>query len=414
MSIRTRLALLYSVAFVLAGTIMIVFVYLAVRAGLSGWPATSELPLLSPLPGTTQQVLPEPGGTGTNLTTHELPTVVVDIAPVRDRALARLLQVSVVALIATGLLAALGGRWLAGRALAPIATVTRTAREVAAGSMDRRIGRRGHPDEVQELADTFDAMLDRLDRAFDAQRHFVANASHELRTPVAAARTLLEVETAAPEASADLRRVGADLLALSARQEALIDALLVLARGESAVATPEAVDLPRVIEQAAADVGPEAARAGVTLNLECAPAIASGEPELLGRLVANLTLNAVRHNASGGWAHVSCRGEGGRVVIEVANSGPVVPPGSEEELFQPFRRGRERTGHGNGLGLAIVRAVAGAHGGTATARARTSEDGGGLVVTVDLPADPAEVDGATGRVGGSPVLSRSPGPTPGR
>ncbi|MDO0938927.1 ATP-binding protein [Streptomyces sp. DG2A-72] len=297
--------------------------------------------------------------------------------------------------VALGLFAVGGlliGWLVSGRTLRPISRITATARRVADRSLHERIGLTGPHDELRELADTFDDMLSRLDAAFEGQQRFVANASHELKTPLAINRTLLEVAMGRPDAPPQVAQLGENLLAVNARHERLIDGLLTLARSQHEVADPVPVDLTAVVRRVADLAQPDARRAGVTLTLEAAPALVEGDPVLLERLAQNLVQNAIRYNTDGGWVRVVCGGHGDDAVrLTVDNSGPEVAPYEAPALFEPFRRLDDRVGsaQGTGLGLSIVRSVARGHGGEASAAART---GGGLTVRVALPAQPSAGD----------------------
>jgi len=283
----------------------------------------------------------------------------------------------------------IGGYLLAKQALRPIAKLTQTARALSTETLDQRINLGGPDDELRELADTFDQMLGRLDAAFDSQRLFVANASHELRTPLSVIRTEVDVTLGDPGASvAELRTMGEVVREASMRADRLVDALLVLARSDGqarqGLAQREPVDLASLVPAAVAAVASEASARGLAVSTETRPAPVEGDPQLLERLVGNLVENAVRHNVDGGWVTVRTGTQSG-AFLSVLNTGPAVPAGEVDELFQPFRRGgTARTGsRGAGLGLSIVRAVAAAHGGAVSAAARSE---GGLEVTVRLPA----------------------------
>ncbi len=310
---------------------------------------------------------------------------------VRDSARGELLRSGGLVFAATALVGIAAAYVLAGRALQPVSRVTATARRLSEETLDQRIALEGPPDELKELADTFDAMLGRLDAAFDSQRRFVANASHELRTPLAVIRTEVDVTLADPGATvADLRTMGDVVRDASVRADLLVDALLVLARSEGQARTGleqrEPVDLADLVPPAVSAVSAEASARCLSVRADVAPACTEGDPHLLGRLVGNLVENAVRHNVDGGWVDLRTgSAEGAGAWLAVANSGPEVPAGEVDELFQPFRRGgTARTGsRGAGLGLSIVRAVAAAHGGAVSAEVRS---GGGLEVTVRLPA----------------------------
>ena len=279
---------------------------------------------------------------------------------------------------------------LAGRVLKPLQQITSTAQRLSAEQLDDRIALPGPQDELKDLADTFDAMLDRLQAAFEAQRRFVADASHELRTPLAVMRTEVDVALADPHATADELRAAATVVRdATMRADRLVDSLLLLASTDRMAAdglpAPEPVDLPSACELAVAAVRAEAEDRGITITGSYAPATVLGDRGLVERLVGNLVENAVRHNVDDGWVRVDTGTLGPTARLQVMSTGPVVPPDDVEGLFEPFRRaGTARTARrGAGLGLSIVRAVATAHGGTAVAEARA---GGGLTVTVDLPA----------------------------
>jgi signal transduction histidine kinase len=235
-------------------------------------------------------------------------------------------------------------------------------------------------------------MLTRLDTAFTAQKEFVANASHELRTPLTIIRTEIDVALSDPDLSPDeLREMGTAVGEAVDRSEKLIDGLLVLARADT---SPDLVDLD-LSELAEGEVelsSDEADALGLHLELDLRPAPVKGDQALLERLVSNLVENAIRHNLQDGWFSVKTSVEGDRAILQVANSGPVVPPEEVDRLFDRFfrpDRSRSRKTGGFGLGLSIVKSVATAHGGSVRLVAPPT---GGLAVTVSLaaarPADP--------------------------
>jgi signal transduction histidine kinase len=215
--------------------------------------------------------------------------------------------VLIVGLIAFPLqvLAGAGLSWvLIGRTLRPLSTLTRTARALSESSLDQRIRLAGPRDEVADLADTFDDMLGRLQAAFDAERRFVANASHEPRTPLAVIRTEVEVTMADPAAdAADLRRMGEVVLEATDRANRLLTSLLVLARTQArGVSVHQSVDLADLIGPALDAVHGELTERELTLTVQSSPAVVQGDPALLERLIGNLVENAVRHNIRAGWS----------------------------------------------------------------------------------------------------------------
>ena len=304
-----------------------------------------------------------------------------------------LLEWSVIAFVVVALLSIAVAWWLAGRALLPLRTMNARAREISAENLHERLGvDADRRDELGELAVTFDALLSRLERAFESQRRFVANASHELRTPITLERTLAEVALSDPDASAEsLRRVCERVVVSTEQQERLLDALLTLARSEAGVAAGERVDLAVLMAEALLAREPQLA--GIRLERELEPAVVSGDRALLERLIANLLDNALIHSGDGGdarWVTVVTGEHGGAPGLRIANGGRKLEPGQLEELFEPFRRaGGDRVARGEGglgLGLSIVRAVALAHGGWIQARALPE---GGLEFELRMPSPAA-------------------------
>ncbi|WP_435875853.1 sensor histidine kinase [Nonomuraea wenchangensis] len=298
-----------------------------------------------------------------------------------------LLRSSVMALVGVGILSLIIGYFVADRALRPVARMTATARRLSESTLaHQRIALEGPNDELKELADTFDAMLTRLNVAFDTQRRFVANASHELRTPLTINRTVLEIALSDPEASEDLKALGRTLLEVNARNEKLIEGLLLLARSERELAVRKPLDVRDVAQTAVEQLASFAGEHGVTVSTELVSAPTVGDPVLLERCVSNLVENAVKYNIpQNGKVWVRTGMVDDAVVVQVANTGQHVPAYEVNSLFEPFRRlhaDRVDSGKGAGLGLSIVRAVVQAHGGNVAAVPR---DGGGLVVTIRLP-----------------------------
>lgn len=282
----------------------------------------------------------------------------------------------------------LGLGWIvAGRVVRPLHTMTAITRGISAGKLHERLGIDAPDEEVKELADTLDDLLRRLEAAFEAQRHFVANASHELRTPVAAERTLLQVALANPNATtATLRTTCEQLLAMSYRQEQLVEGLLTLANGERGVNQWEPLDLAEIIGKVVQDRRADAERRGVRLAVRLAASPTRGDVGLVESLLANLVDNALRHNTAGGRVDISTADSGARATISVSNTGPVVPADEIDRLFQPFQRlavRRTRHTEGYGLGLALVRAITLAHHATLTADPLPD---GGLHIKVSFPS----------------------------
>jgi signal transduction histidine kinase len=379
-TIRIRLTLLYGGMFLIAGILLLSIIYLLAAEALN---VGSELPfkivegkVTSDICNLPDQASPNEFNSAMNQCVNEQ----------RQHALDNLLSRSLLALLGLAVIAFAFGYAMAGRVLSPLGRITRTARAVAGSDLSRRIELDGPDDELKELADTFDDMLERLQRAFTAQQRFVGNASHELRTPLAINRTLLEVHLSDPGAPVELQQLGKTLLATNERSEQLVEGLLLLARSDNQIVERGPVDLAEVAEQAIDQVRAEAEAAGVELRGKREPVVVQGNGVLLERIALNLVQNAVRYNVpEGGWVEVTTDVQHGQAVLVVSNTGPVVPAYEIDNLFEPFRRLRtERTGSdkGVGLGLSIVRSVARAHGGHIYAQPR---EGGGLVMRVTLP-----------------------------
>jgi signal transduction histidine kinase len=300
--------------------------------------------------------------------------------------LPEVLRYSAVALVVLVPLS-VGLGWLtATRALRPLRILASSARAISASNLPGRLRVDAPYREFTELADTLDSLARRLAEAFAAQRHFVANASHELRTPVAVQRTLLQVTLADPGATPDtLRAACHQALTLGEQQEHLINALLTLAHGQRGVDRWEPIDLGGLARTAVQARDEHARLRDIRLHSALAPAWVTGDPHLVASLVTNLVDNALRHNIAGGTVEISTTAAGR---LSIGNTGAVIRPDEIERLFQPFQRhGTDRTQHtgGHGLGLAIVAAIADAHGAGLTAHARP---GGGLDITVGFPHRP--------------------------
>ncbi|MFE7730357.1 sensor histidine kinase [Streptomyces anthocyanicus] len=384
-TIRIRLTLLYGGMFLIAGILLLSIIYLlaaqAVRTGNEPLYKIVDFTDLKVSSSTCPVV--DNGG----LSLSDFNAAISDCMDhQRKVALDNLLSRSLLALLGLAVIAFAFGYAMAGRVLSPLGRITRTARAVAGSDLSRRIELDGPDDELKELADTFDDMLERLQRAFTAQQRFVGNASHELRTPLAINRTLLEVHLSDPGAPVELQQLGKTLLATNERSELLVEGLLLLARSDNQIVERKPVDLAEVAGQAIDQVHAEAESRGVEVRGTREAAVVQGNGVLLERIALNLVQNAVRYNVAGqGWVEVATAVENGQAVLVVTNTGPVVPAYEVDNLFEPFRRLRtERTGSdkGVGLGLSIARSVARAHGGHISAQPR---EGGGLVMRVTLP-----------------------------
>jgi len=381
LSARSRLTLLYASLFTLGGAALVVITYLLVAQTLHSTTTT-------PIPGQVQQAVArclqaaQRGGAGVMQKCAAVYTrgVQAGASAQRSATLTHLLTYSLLTLAGVTLLAAAAGWLVAGRILRPVRRLTAAARAASEQNLSQRIALQGPRDELRELADTFDAMLERLDRAFSSQRQFIANASHELRTPLTVMRTAMDVVLAKPEPTRDeLVSMAAEVRQAVDHSQRLIEALLVLARNDQARALTDPLDLAAVAEDALEG----RAAGGITTTATLGEAPVTGDGMLLERLVANLLDNAERYNVAGGTVTISTAAVDATSFLRVVNTGTVVPAGTVERLFLPFTRLGDRTRHdGFGLGLTLVSSIATVHGGTVEAMAVPT---GGLDITVRLP-----------------------------
>ena len=305
-----------------------------------------------------------------------------------DHVLSNLRLVLLLLVIAGIVLAAALGRFAATRVLAPLAEVASTAQEI--GETDDLSTRlRIHADdEVGQLATNFNSMLERLQLSRDAlddsvraQRQLVADASHELRTPVTSLRTNIEVLLAGGQLPEDdRRRLLADVVEQSEELSALVNDLIELARGDEPGGAAEDLRLDRIVEESVARARRNAPGIDFVARLE--PVIVDGVGERLSRAVNNLLDNAARHSPPGGTVEVTVDADG----VRVRDHGAGVDPADLPYVFDRFFRGSHTRGsQGSGLGLAIVRQVTEQLGGTATAANAVD---GGAVFTLHLPTMP--------------------------
>lgn len=281
----------------------------------------------------------------------------------------------------------IGGWLLAGRMLAPLTRITHATRLAADGSLAHRIQLEGRDDEFRELADSFDAMLARLEAHMAEQQRFAANASHELRTPLAITQTLLEVARSDPKREDD--ELVERLHFVNTRAIDLTEALLMLSRADRRSFAREPVDLSLIAEEAVETLLPLAESRGVGLEASGDITPTAGSPALIQQVATNLVHNAIVHNLPGGGSvRVDTRTDSGSAILTVENTGPPLSPQVVATLTEPFQRGTGRISGdhaGVGLGLAIVDRIVRAHDG---ALALTPRPDGGLRVVVRLPAAP--------------------------
>ncbi len=370
LTLRARLTLLHTGVFLAVSVVVLTMVYVQNRVVILELDAVLR-------PG--EEMRSTSGGAAVPAP----PGVRSGLAIQKNHALTTLLSQWIVALAVMTVIVGLLGWWVTGRVLNRVHQMTAQARRISTVNLHERIAVQGPEDEIKELSDTFDALLARLDDTFHSQRRFIANAAHELRTPLAVARTTLQVGLASTNPDR-VSRVREELLRNNDRCVALINGLLTLARGEQGLHRRETVELDtiarHVITELTATDPVDAPRLRLDAPTRCT---VLGDPLLLGQLVHNLADNAMRYNVPDGDVLIEVAARG---CLTISNTGPVIADDETEALFEPFHRGSaERTGRtdGAGLGLSIVRAIASVHDGQVTARPR---NGGGLIVEVTIPA----------------------------
>jgi signal transduction histidine kinase len=291
-----------------------------------------------------------------------------------------------IALAVLAVVALVLGWYVAGRMLRPLRIITATARRISATNLDERLCLPGPNDELKELGDTIDELLGRLQRSWASQRQFIANVSHELRSPLTRLRLQADIAATDPEATVESLQSGYQaVIATTQQQEELIAALLSLAKGQRGVDQKEPVDLGSIVQEVLRAQRRHAERCGLHMTGDIAPAIIVADPRLIKQLVSNLLDNAIVHNTPGGMIHLVTITEAGNGVFSVSNDGPMIPPTELKRLFRPFERlepGRHHHKSGHGLGLSIIDAIADAHGASIAANSRPQ---GGLSIEVTFP-----------------------------
>lgn len=298
-------------------------------------------------------------------------------------------EVRRISLLMAGIFAAIGvlGAYVISRtALRPLKSLSQMVKDVQADSLDQRLSLKGPEDEVKELADSFDHMLDRLERAFDQQGQFVADAAHELRTPLATFRTQLEVIQQDLNAKlSDYREMSATLIMTLDRLDWLTEDLLLLAKGEKEI-TKERVNLEVLLTEVIHELTPLAQAGQVRLRLQMTEEIIfPADSRLLSRAVSNLVENGIRYNHTGGAVTVQADFQGNRLAIRVEDTGIGIMESDLALIFERFYRvdrARDRNQGGSGLGLAISDHIVQLHGGEIRV---SSTPGKGSIFTIWLP-----------------------------
>jgi signal transduction histidine kinase len=298
-------------------------------------------------------------------------TLVVGLSA--DATAAELLQLrraGFIALPVALLLIGLGGWVVAGRALRPLQRIAATAASVTSQGLDQRIPAIGGDPEIVRMVEMLNGMMDRLEAGFRQAIRFSADASHELKTPLAIMRGEIEQAIASSTPGSPEQRTLNSLLEETHRLGAIIRSLLLLSRADAGrlVTTREPVDLTQLLEELVEDTAASAEASGIRVASAIAPGIrVSGDEALLRTAILNLLGNAVKHNLPNGRVTIDLTRSNQDAVLEIANTGPTIPQDERDEIFDRFRRGRAARDHardGVGLGLSLAREIIAGHDGT--------------------------------------------------
>ena len=362
-SVRFRLAMLVTTALIVTAGVLVLGMNLAFDAVAATSPAEQPTTLEEELLRVLGLSLSELDGSADAGATDALLNVE---QAVREQTLQMVRSLSLVALLVLVPVGLAMGWAVAGRVVRPVGMIASVAREIEATDLSRRIRLGGPPDEVRDLADTFDAMLDRLDRGAQTQRRFVEDASHELRNPLAVIRTTLDVALSEPEDAEGLRRAAEVARRTADRMSTTVDELLAFGRTTVQPERWVPVDLAEVVAEVAQEYDAVASTRGILLS-RLAPSglIVDGDRSALKRAQANLVSNALRVAPRGSAIHTRAGRSGGWLWFGVRDVGPGIAPDEQPLVFRRAWRDGAPTaeGHGQGLGLALVRQIAEAHGG---------------------------------------------------
>lgn len=364
-SIRFRLSVQYSaVVFGLGGAVL-GLVYLALQRELRSQTMTIV---------TGQRVVLSDGRVVIMPPLEEVEQMAIE-SLYNEIVLNRVARFTFIALVALSLLSIVVGWIMSGRVLKPVEEITTVAREIQASDLSRRIDLDGPDDELTRLANTFDGMLERLDRAFTSQRRFLADTSHDLRTPLAVIRSNVEVVADDPDAQmADWERAGGIIRRNAAKMSSMIDGLLAAARLQSGRAQAVTLDLAVLVEAKAAEFEPVASEKNLVVTSVVSPTLVQGVEVSLDRALTNLLDNAHRAAPIGSTIVVGCGVSDGWAWLGVEDQGPGLPD--------------ENEGAQIGLGLSIVTQIAEAHGGALASF--PGREGEGATMVVWIPTETAE------------------------
>ena len=388
-SVRFQLAMLVTTTLVVTAGVLVLGMNLALDTVAATIPEAQPTSLEDELLRILGMSLAELDGSGDAGATDALLSVE---QAVREQTLQQVRNLSAAALVVLVPVGLAIGWAVAGRVVRPVRTIANVARDIEATDLSRRIRLGGPADEVRDLADTFDAMLDRLDRGVRTQRQFVEDASHELRNPLAVIRTTLDVALSEPEDAEGLRQAAEVAQRTADRMSTTVDELLAFARTSVQPERRVPVDLAEVVADIAQEYDAVASNRGIRLS-RLAPSglVVDGDRSALKRAQANLVSNALRAAPPGSVVHCRAGRTGGWLWFGVRDVGRGIAPEDQALVFRRAWRDGAPTaeGDGQGLGLALVRQIAEAHGGTVSV---ASVPGHGASFVVWLPDRRASAD----------------------
>jgi heavy metal sensor kinase len=275
---------------------------------------------------------------------------------------------------------------MARRAVSGVEEITRTAQGISAGTLGKRVPVKGRGDEIDQLAMTFNQMLDRIQTLVTEIRQMGDNIAHDLKSPLTRIRGSAEVTLTTGRSLAEYEGMAAGAIEECDRLLSMINTMLMISRTEAGVEKParEAIDLAALVREACELFGSPAEDKGLTLRCTVPePCGIVGDHRMIQRLIANLLDNAVKYTPAGGQVEVTVSREGGGAVVTVSDTGIGISPADLPRIFDRFYRcDRSRSVAGTGLGLSLARTIARAHGGEITVASRPGE---GSVFTVTLP-----------------------------
>ncbi len=361
-SIRFRLSVQYSAIVFGLGGALLGLVYMALRNWLRGQTMTqyvwSGRPVIQD--GVQIGVLP-------SLAAREVRMIE---SVYNEIVLNEVAKATILALVALFLLSIVVGWVMSGRVLRPVKEITDVAREIQASDLSRRIALEGPDDEITRLADTFDGMLERLDRAFASQRRFLADTSHDLRTPLAVIRSNVEVVADDDAATVtDWQEVGGIVRRNTEKMSEMIDGLLATARLQTGKAQAVALDLAEIVRAKSSEYGKPLAEKGIVLESTVSTALVEGAPVALDRALTNLLDNAIGASGTGSMIRIGAGVVGEWAWMAVSDQGPGLP--------------EEPEGGRIGLGLSIVEQIAQGHEGALVSA--KGPDGAGTTMTIWIP-----------------------------